>query len=107
MGLKKEIELDNGIIVNYHRIVSLNKIINNSNIIEVASYTSEEKREQEKAYYAAENKNDSMNVFINTLYLNVPYNSQMTIEDAYEYLKTTDMFKNAIDLLENTEESET
>ena len=26
MALIKEIELDNGVIVNYHRIVSLNKI---------------------------------------------------------------------------------
>ena len=40
MALKKEIELENGIIVNYHRIVSINKITNDCNIIEVASYTS-------------------------------------------------------------------
>ena len=33
MGLKKQIELDNGIVTNYHRIVSINKITNNSIII--------------------------------------------------------------------------
>ena len=46
MGLKKSIELDNGVIVNYHRIVSINKVTNVSNIIEIASYTNEEKREE-------------------------------------------------------------
>ena len=28
MALQKEVELDNGVIVNYHRITSLNKITN-------------------------------------------------------------------------------
>ena len=31
MALKKEIELDNGIILNYHRITSINKITNEDN----------------------------------------------------------------------------
>ena len=42
MALKKQVELYNGIITNYHRIVSINKITNNCNIIEVASYISEQ-----------------------------------------------------------------
>ena len=88
MALIKKIELDNGVTVNYHRIVSFNKITNNSNIIEVASYTSKEKREEEK--------NGSTNVFINTIYLNKSYNKNELIEDTYNYLKELDMFKNAI-----------
>ena len=48
MALNKKIELKNGVIVNYHRIVSINKITNNANIIEIASYTSKEKRDEEK-----------------------------------------------------------
>ena len=47
MALKNEIELENGIILNYHRIVSINKITNNSIIIEVASYINERKRQEE------------------------------------------------------------
>ena len=47
MALKKLITLDNGIPLSYHRIVSLNKITNNCNIIEIASYVSEEKRQEE------------------------------------------------------------
>ena len=43
MGLKKEIELDNGIKLNYHRIVSINKVTNKGIVIEIGSYISEEK----------------------------------------------------------------
>lgn len=92
MALNKKIELDNGVIVNYHRIVSINKITNIENIIEVASYTNEEKREEEKE--ALKNK-ESMNIYIYTRFINLQYNENSTIEDNYEYLKTTDEFKDA------------
>jgi hypothetical protein len=88
MAIKKKIQLDNGIITNYHRIVSLNKIINNSNIIEVASYTSEEKRKEE----------NSGNAFIHTTYLQIPYNENMTVSEAYDYIKTLENFKNSKDI---------
>lgn len=90
MALSKQIELDNGVIVNYHRIVSINKITNNSNIIEVASYTNKTKREEE---IEAIKNNENMNVFINTQYINSEYNETCTIEDTYEYLKTLELFK--------------
>lgn len=94
MGLKKEITLDNGVSVNYHRIVSINNITNVSTIIEVASYTSEEKRQEEKT--AIENATE-MNVFIDTEYINKEYTENLTIKEAYKYLKTLDKFKDAID----------
>lgn len=93
MGLKKQIELENGVIVNYHRIVSINKITNNSIIVEVASYTSEEKRQEE-----IEKEGQEMNIFIETTYLNKEYNETDTIQDLYDYLKTTEKFKDAEDL---------
>ena len=94
MALSKQIELDNGVTVNYHRIVSINKITNVTNIIEVASYTSKEKREEEKK---AIEEGTEMNVFIHTQYLNTEYNELSTIENSYEYLKTLDQFKDAVD----------
>lgn len=100
MALQKQIELENGIIVNYHRIVSLNKITNNANIIEIASYTSEEKRQEEKEYYNSENQEKEMNVYIDTTYISKKYDEEETIEDAYKYLKTTEKFKNAEDVFE-------
>lgn len=90
MGLKKEIELKNGIKVNYHRIVSINKITNSAIIIEVGSYISEEKRKEE-----IEKQGQEMNIFIETMYLNKEYNETDTIQDLYDYLKTTEKFKDA------------
>ena len=97
MALSKQIELENGITVNYHRIVSINKITNDSNVIEVASYTSQEKREKEREYYNSEEIDKSMNVFIDTTYINKEYEENETIEDVYNYLKTTEKFKDAED----------
>lgn len=112
MALKKEIELDNGIITNYHRIVSLNKITNQSNMIEVANYTSKEQREKEKEYQIIQRKNiakeklldnekemlnKGINVFINTMYIAKEYDENEKIEDVYEFLKTTKTFENSID----------
>lgn len=94
MGLKKEITLSNGVSVNYHRIVSLNNITNVSTIIEVGSYTSEEKREEEKV--AIQNA-QYIDVFIDTEYINKDYTENMTIEQAYDYLKTLDKFKSSED----------
>lgn len=101
MALQKEIKLENGIVVNYHRIVSINKITNNSNIIEVASYTSQEKRQEELEAIKKGKKNGeavSMNVFIDTTYLNKEYNETDTIKDLYNYLKITEKFKDAEDI---------
>ncbi len=98
MAIKKEIELDNGVIVKYHRIVSINKITNQSNIIEIASYTTEEKRKEEIEYYKNNNLDKKMNVFIDTKYINKDYNENETIEQVYQYLKTTDEFENAEDI---------
>lgn len=97
MGLKKEIELGNGVIVNYHRIVSINKITNSSMIIEVASYTSEAKRQEEIDYYNSTEEDKSMNVFIDTTFIDKEYSENETIKDLYEYLKTTEKFKDAED----------
>lgn len=100
MAIKKEIELENGIIVNYHRIVSINKITNDCNIIEVASYTSEKQRDKEKEYYRSTDENKQMNVFIETEYIQKDYSESETIEECYEYLKTLYKFKDAKDVLE-------
>ena len=39
-----------------------------------------------------------IDVFIDTDILSIPYDETMTIEKAYEYLKTLDKFKNAEDI---------
>lgn len=101
MALEKEIELNNGVYVNYHRIATINKITNSSTIIEVASYTSQNKRQEElDAITKGQLTGEAvpMNVFIETTYLNKEYEENETIKDLYEYLKTTEMFKDAEDV---------
>lgn len=101
MALIKKTELDSGIIVNYHRIVSINKITNEKTLIEVASYTSEEKRNEEIELLEQSKLTGEaipMNIFINTSYIEKEYNENITIKDCYEYLKTLDEFKNAKDV---------
>lgn len=94
MALNKEIVLENGITVNYHRIVSVNNITNHVSVIEIASYTSAEKRKEEQTALA---NNQPMNVFISTEYLNKEYTPTLNVDTAYAYLKTLDKFSGAED----------
>ena len=96
MALLKAITLDNGVTTKYHRIVSMNVIVNNQIIIEVASYTDVTKREEEKEYYQNE-ETESMNVYIETEYINIDYDEDMSIKKAYEYLKTLEKYEDAKD----------
>ena len=95
MALKKEIELENGIVLNYYRITAINKVTNNVTVIEVSGYISEEKRQEE----IEELQNGTeMNVFIHTMFFNKEYVENETIKDLYSYLKTIDVFENAEDV---------
>lgn len=94
MALLKEIELENGVKVNYHRITSVNTITNNSSIIEVSSYTSEGKRNEEKS---AE-KGSEINVFIHTKFINLKYDKNLNVDSAYAYIKSLPIFTDAIDV---------
>lgn len=95
MALKKSIELNNGVIVNYHRIVSIYKTTNHSTRLEIASYTSAEKRAQEQAQLA---NNEDITVYIETEYISLEYDETSNIKDWYEYLKTTVKYGGAEDV---------
>ena len=106
MALIKNIELDNGVILNYHRIASIMNITNFSSTLEVSGYVSENKRLEEKRYQELQKKENrtleeeqelarGINVYIDTNFIELPYNENISIEDAYDYLKTTDKYKNA------------
>ena len=95
MALGKSIELSNGVVVNYHRITSLNIITNIHNVIEVSSYTSEEKRQEE---LKARENGESTNIYIYTTIMSVPYDQEATVESTYEYLKTLPIFDGSEDV---------
>ena len=94
MALIKEIELKNGVKVNYHRIVSVNNITNHVSIIEVASYTSKEKREQEKEAFE---KGKFIDAFKETKFIEKEYEEDLNVVSAYEYLKTLPEFSGCTD----------
>lgn len=96
MGLLKENKTKNGISLNYHRVVSVNNITNESSIIEVASYINKEERQKEKEWYK-NNKIEDMNVFIDTKWYSKKYDKQLNVDSAYEYLKTLEEFENSLD----------
>lgn len=94
MALLKKIELDNGVVVNYHRIVAITKITNHATILELASYTSKQKREQEIKQLES---NEEITVYMDATFMSVPYDEKTTIKDWYDYLKTTDKYSGAED----------
>ena len=94
MALLKEIELDSGIVLNYHRIVSINKITNHAVILEIAGYTSKVKREQELEQLA---NNEEITAYVHTSWVSIDYDEISTIKDWYAYLKTTDKYSGAED----------
>ena len=94
MALIKEIELENGVKVNYHRIVSVNNVTNHASIIEVASYTSKEKREQEKEAFE---RKEFIDVFKETKFIEKEYEEDLNVVSAYEYLKTLPEFSGCTD----------
>lgn len=113
MALQKEIELENGVILKYHRITSLTKITNILNNIEISSYTNENQRLKEKVYQELQIKQSKgeelteeeklqlekgIDIFIHTQYIDIPYDENMTIENAYDYLKTINTYTNSLNI---------
>jgi hypothetical protein len=88
MALQKEIELENGIIIDYHRIITLQMVTNKSIDMIVGSYVNKENR----------NKDFLDNKIIQTKVYTTEYEEDYNIEKAYEYLKTLPEFENAIDV---------
>ena len=101
MALNKKIELNNGVTTTYHRIVSIQQFINQETIIEVASYTSKEKREEEKAALAKAREGGEYpetNIHIETEYIPKQYEEKNNnVQDMYAYLKTLEKFKGSKD----------
>lgn len=99
MALSKRTTLPNGVQVNYHRVVGIRTIVNVQNVVEVASYTSRAKREEERAALAGEDP--AMDVYVETGIYEAPYDPGMTPESAYAWLKASrPEFEGAADVLE-------
>lgn len=89
MALKKEIRQSDGVVTNYHRILYIQSTINSHDSIAVVSYVDEIGRAMEsngdRPYRAA-------------VTYEKDYEENMTIEDAYRYLKTLPDYEDAEDI---------
>lgn len=89
MALKKEVRQDNGVVTNYHRILYIMSTINSHVSIAVLSYIDAAGRNME---------NSVTEPYKIAVTYEKEYEENMTIEDAYEYLKTLPEFEGAEDI---------
>ena len=99
MAIKKQITADNGIVTEYHRIAMVKIDTNQQNTILVHSYLSETGRQIEKDYAAGLYRDLEEGMmkwpYVDAQYINCDYDGSMTIEKAYEWLKTLPEFQGA------------
>lgn len=90
MALYKSIKQPDGVPTNYHRIAFIQITTNHQNSIAVFSYVDEESRRRIRS---AENQPYCVSTTYET-----DYSPNMTVELAYEYLKTLPEFEGATDI---------
>ena len=91
MALYKPIKQDDGVITNYHRILYSQITTNKQNSIAVISYIDNEARDNEKENVIAK-------PYSKAITYEIDYDENMTIENAYNYLKTLPEFEGATDI---------
>ena len=90
MALKKEIIQDDGVITNYHRILNVNHQINSHVEITVISYVSSDSRTRD---ILCPNR-----PYKRCITYGVDYKENMTVQEAYNYIKTLPEFEGAEDI---------
>lgn len=102
MAIKKRVIASNGIVTEYHRIAMLKIDTNQQNTILVHSYLSEDGRQIEKDYGNGKYNDIEQGMinwpFVDSHYINIDYDGDMTIQKAYEWLKIQHKFEGAIDI---------
>lgn len=91
MALFKEIRQPDGVVTNYHRILFVTLNVNVSNAIAVLSYVDIMSRENDKLDTPVSPYKQAITYFTD-------YDPTMTIEKAYDYLKTLPEFEGAADI---------
>lgn len=88
MGLRKEIRQEDGVVTNYHRILYLRQTVNKQTSIAVVSYVDDMARSDEKTAVIGQ-------PYKQAITYEIDYDESMTIEKAYDFLKTLPQFENA------------
>ena len=91
MALFKDVRQEDGVTTSYHRILQIIQTVNRQTSISVLSYVDEAARVDEKAWVIQQPY--SKNVTYETA-----YDENMTVANAYEFLKTLPQFEGAEDV---------
>lgn len=104
MAIKKKVTASNGIVTEYHRIALVTVDMNNQVTVLVNSYLSEDGRQIEKDYakglYNDLEPGGMVFPFVQSQYINLPYDPDMTAEKAYRSIKKTSEFEGAEDVFD-------
>ena len=90
MALQKSIKQSDGVLTNYHRILFVQSTINSHISISVFSYINEETRHDVST--------EEVHPYISCTTYETAYKENMTVEEAYSYLKTLPVFEGAEDV---------
>ena len=99
MGLIKKDELPNGVKLEYYRIASLTTVVGVQTVIELTGYTSQAKREEEQAAIV-DPGGSPCDVYVETQYLVVEYDPDMSVNKAYALLKAMPEWEDAEDVID-------
>ena len=98
MALKKVIIQENGIPLEYHRIYSIENILNKNTKIIIYSYLNESEREKELELEEEGSLVQSLIIYKVASTENLKYDDELTAKNAYNYLKLTEKYKDAEDI---------
>lgn len=106
MAIVKEITEKNGVVLSYHKISMINVQVNQQITILVESYIDEKGRQYEKDYARGLIEGEPTFPYTNAEYINIKYEYDESMElftgnitkKAYEWLKTQEKYKDAIDI---------
>ena len=102
MAIKIKVTADNGVVTEYHRVALLSIDVHNQNTILVHSYLNRDGRQVELDYAAGLYQDLEAGMmkfpYVDAQYIHIPYDENMTVVRAYEYLKTLPQFIGAEDV---------
>ena len=100
MALLKDVTLDNGLVLGYHRVSDCSIASNKARFLTVRSYQSAAARASEKQQQA---DGVPQNVFYHEQQFLMPYDESVGLTDAYTWLKQTELFDGATDATDDDE----
>lgn len=101
MALKKKIQKPNGLTLEYHRIAMVKIDTNLQCTMLVYSYLDESSRLKEKEVLKVGIDKGEPLPYVESEYMSLEYDENMSIKNAYEWLKKQPAFADAVDVFED------